>query len=531
MKKTVIFLLAALMLPLCESLHAQRRSDYKTFNSSNVIHTRSVSHEPWAIDRVKVAYFDFFSDIVDNCDAPMHLNTNPGDYGDPDGTLNYYPEAGLYSFTLKECVEVSNNRGVAPGTYQSIYNRLISCSYGFCVKAHGFNQIGKNLFSNIPALEQTEIGSGVRHLLEGTFRDSKNLKYVKFGPNVIKIDQDCFLGCSGLEVVEFENGDVNSVTHIKDDIKHMFHTDFDRSALYCTNMKAFVVPDHLVSEYKTVLNDVFKPVKDGACRVISKTEFYSPYVTGVALNTSSVTLSDTNTTRQLIASVLPSNTWNKKVIWRSDNPSVATVSATGLVTYISPGTATITATTEDGGYTDTCTVTAVYLKSSDATFKYISTSYGELPLDKFTHRLTVPNATGLIYITADSNHPLAVVSGDTDYKTLNVGDNVFTVTITAEDGSTLTHTITVHRRSTDATLKSFTLTCNGGNIPFGFNPAAQNFTVTVASPVTHVVIAADANHSHATVSSGTGYKSLNTGDNTFTVIVTAEDDNLQRQQP
>ncbi|WP_209405491.1 Ig-like domain-containing protein [Pseudozobellia sp. WGM2] len=56
-------------------------------------------------------------------------------------------------------------------------------------------------------------------------------------------------------------------------------------------------------------------------------------------------------TAQLIATVVPENTENKKVIWSSNNPAIATVSENGEVTAHSMGTAIITATTEDGGFT------------------------------------------------------------------------------------------------------------------------------------------------------------------------------------
>ena len=357
MKKTVILLLAALLLPVGESLHAQRRSDYRTFDSRNVYGLRSVSHVPWTSDATESTYFDIFSDIIDNCYAPMHTVLYPSPGGDPNGTLGFYPAQGSSSvYTLKECMKFFYDRGTAAGFYQPVYIRFINCSFGVRVEAKNFNMLDKYLFSDIPALEQAEIGSGVRHLLKGTFQDSKNLKYVKFGKNVIKIDQDCFLGCSALEVVEFENSDVNSVPRLKNDIKYMFHTDFNRTALYCTNMKAFVVPDPLVSEYKTVLDDVFKPVKDGTCRVISKSEFYSPYVTGVIITTFPVIL-PLGSTYQLIASVLPSNAWNRNVTWSSDDLSVATVSSTGLMTAKSAGTVRITATSEENNvHKDVCTV-------------------------------------------------------------------------------------------------------------------------------------------------------------------------------
>jgi uncharacterized protein YjdB len=62
-------------------------------------------------------------------------------------------------------------------------------------------------------------------------------------------------------------------------------------------------------------------------------------------------------TGQLTARVSPSNATNKNVNWQSSNEGIATVSAAGLVTAISAGTATITVTTADGGKQAPCNVT------------------------------------------------------------------------------------------------------------------------------------------------------------------------------
>lgn len=55
-------------------------------------------------------------------------------------------------------------------------------------------------------------------------------------------------------------------------------------------------------------------------------------------------------TRQMIASVVPSNATNQIIYWYSDYPDVATVNETGLITAINPGYAKITVTTDDGGF-------------------------------------------------------------------------------------------------------------------------------------------------------------------------------------
>lgn len=61
-------------------------------------------------------------------------------------------------------------------------------------------------------------------------------------------------------------------------------------------------------------------------------------------------------TEQLNASILPSNATNKNLTWSSNNTDIVTVSTTGFVTAIANGQATVTATTEDGGFYKNCTV-------------------------------------------------------------------------------------------------------------------------------------------------------------------------------
>lgn len=78
-------------------------------------------------------------------------------------------------------------------------------------------------------------------------------------------------------------------------------------------------------------------------------------VTGVSLDRSALTLSEGDTSR-LTVTVEPTDATNQNVTWTSSAPDVATVDASGNVTAVAEGTATITAATEDGGKTATCTV-------------------------------------------------------------------------------------------------------------------------------------------------------------------------------
>jgi len=78
-------------------------------------------------------------------------------------------------------------------------------------------------------------------------------------------------------------------------------------------------------------------------------------VTGVSLpNDLTIAQGDTAT---LTAAIIPSNARDRTVSWSSSNTAIATVDTNGLVTGIAEGTATITVTTNDGGFTDTTAIT------------------------------------------------------------------------------------------------------------------------------------------------------------------------------
>lgn len=103
----------------------------------------------------------------------------------------------------------------------------------------------------------------------------------------------------------------------------------------------------------------------------------------------------------LVPTITPSNANNKSITWSSSNNNIATVSANGVVTGISGGTATITATTNNNLYAS-CSVTV----SNNATTYTISyalnggtnsssnpTSYTKLD----TITLSQPNKTGYAF--------------------------------------------------------------------------------------------------------------------------------------
>ena len=79
-------------------------------------------------------------------------------------------------------------------------------------------------------------------------------------------------------------------------------------------------------------------------------------VTSISLNCLQLSMTKAGETFQLITTILPENATSKAVTYASTDPSVATVSQTGLITALSNGTAVITATSTSGNISASCLV-------------------------------------------------------------------------------------------------------------------------------------------------------------------------------
>jgi uncharacterized repeat protein (TIGR02543 family) len=203
------------------------------------------------------------------------------------------------------------------------------------------------------------------------------------------------------------------------------------------------------------------------------------------------------------------------------NHSEATVSVSDGTLSVGANTVTVTVTAEDGTPREYRLTVNRALPSNDANLSVLSVSPGDLTpaFDAGTPNYTVdvPNSATSIDVTATANHPEATVS--ISDRTLNVGANTVTVTVSAEDGTENVYTLTVNRASSDdANLKS--LTVSSGILSPSFNPTTTGYTVNVPNSATSINVTATANHSAATVSVNGG--TLNVGANTVTVTVTAE---------
>ena len=140
---------------------------------------------------------------------------------------------------------------------------------------------------------------------------------------------------------------------------------------------------------------------------------------------------------KLNATVEPEYTADRSVTWESSDSRVATVDAEGTVTAVSVGTATVTATTNDGtGLFASCAITVIPKR-----VKSISLDCEEITLKRGTsERLTVtvlPEDAGDRSVTWTSSDE-RIVTVDTEGVVTAVSAGTATVTATTNDGTNLT---------------------------------------------------------------------------------------------
>ena len=209
--------------------------------------------------------------------------------------------------------------------------------------------------------------------------------------------------------------------------------------------------------YKFIATDKAGNVTEKTVTVYDGT--YVVPVTGVSLDESSITL-DVGGNQTLTATVTPEDATNKKVRWSSDNEAVATVSEDGVVTAVAGGTAVITATTHDGFFTASCTVTvnapdAPPTITTDtlpdgkvgAVYRHTLTADGTTPI-----RWSVENGNGVLPAGLSLNADTGEISGTptadgtakfTVKATNSAGSNTKELSITITKAAPAEHTITV----------------------------------------------------------------------------------------
>ena len=236
------------------------------------------------------------------------------------------------------------------------------------------------------------------------------------------------------------------------------------------------------------------------------------HVDGVTLNHDKLSLTE-GQTETLIATITPSDAANKNLSWKSSNTSVAKVDATGKVTAVKVGTATITVTTEDGGKTATCEVTVI-APASGVSLNKSSLELIEGASETLVATITPANASNKNVSWKSSNTSVATV--DVTGKVSAVKAGTATITVTTEDGGkTATCEVTVIAPASGVSLNKSSLELIEG--------ASETLvaTITPANASNKNVSWNSSNTSVATVSSTGKVTAVKAG--TATITVTTED--------
>ena len=194
-----------------------------------------------------------------------------------------------------------------------------------------------------------------------------------------------------------------------------------------TNQKVTWLTDN--PSVATVADGLVTAVSEGIATIIVITEdggetagctvTVTQPVMSISLNKTETTLTVGNT-EQLMAAIIPANATDQTVLWSSNNSAIASVDQTGNVSANAKGSARITATSRDGGYTATCTVTVTELETGTEEYffndlniypnpftgvVYITGIVGMLPATS----LRVTNATGVTLHTQQITNPDEII--------------------------------------------------------------------------------------------------------------------------
>lgn len=160
-------------------------------------------------------------------------------------------------------------------------------------------------------------------------------------------------------------------------------------------------------------------------------------VTGIALDQTELTLAK-GTSYDLTAEVTPADA-GAEVLWTSSAPSIATVNASGTVTAMGNGTATITA--KAGNMVASCIVTVntplngISIESTASTIKKGQTAQLTViydPIDTTDDRTVIWSSSGE-FATVDENGLVTAVKNGTETITAKVGDKTAEYVITVKE--------------------------------------------------------------------------------------------------
>ena len=182
-------------------------------------------------------------------------------------------------------------------------------------------------------------------------------------------------------------------------------------------------------------------------------------VTGLSLDPAEFTLETIGSSFTIKPVISPEDATDVSVVWKSEDPKIVSVTSDGTVTAIGPGTATVTATTNDGSFSSSCTVNvkspAQHISLDKTSLKLLEGESGKLTATVYPLNSTQKT------LTWASDHPdVASVDGDGNVTARKAG--TATVTVKVAENVTAVCKVTVISRVTGISLSEATVELKPG---------------------------------------------------------------------
>ena len=288
-------------------------------------------------------------------------------------------------------------------------------------------KIGGAAFSRCYGLTEVTIPNSVTSIGSIAFRECSGLTSVTIGNSVTSIGSSAFECCKELTSVVIGK----SVKTIGEDA---FYLTYLQTIISLNSTPPICVSGTFEDCYATL----YVP-KDSYAKYFIDDEWgefldvkkIETLVSSIKLNNTIVEL-DKGSTATLTATITPSNATINDVIWESSNPQVAKVDQSGIVTALSAGTATITATAVDGSEVST---------SCKVVVKGVET---KITLSQTEVKLPVNDIMTLTYTVAPSNTPVEWSTSNSDVAYLKKNSDGSVIVVGMSDGEAI-----VTARATD----------------------------------------------------------------------------------
>jgi hypothetical protein len=373
-------------------------------------------------------------------------------------------------------------------------------------------------------IESIELPQSIEYIGQSSFFDCNKLKEITFSQNLDNIGIHALSHCSALKIIrsyvkepslvgidEVSTGVIdykNIILYVPDEsVKKYVFNPFWAKFLNIKPLSTYEQDRLAEQEAERAREEAERAKKVQGVEITSQ---HRDYVYGE--------------TAQLAWKVYPETAENKAVKFISSNQTVASVSyERGLINFISPGVATIFVVTKEGGFADSIDIKVkahsnTYLSSLTASTPYEP----KFNKDILNYTSIVPYKVSEVIVDAEPEDFMASVNIK-EYS-LNVGNNVIPVTVTAEDGETKkTYNLNVKRLNNDARLR--TLSFSQGSLTPGFSREHSDYTLTVSKEDPLITVSGITNDENATVEFPSEFY---TKDTTFFIKVVAEDTTFSR---